>query len=152
MTALDVVTIQEAKDLLRVTWDDDNNLINAIIKTAVSYIEQKTQYYLYKRDVFEFLDNGEKIFRFPVALKDAPDGVELHQVGKLYSKISFPNNSSRSIELTIGYDDRSEIPAPLIEACKRLIVFMYDTKEASLAQVPTDVYMLIHDWIRDRTI
>lgn len=49
MNALNVISLQDAKDFLRVDFDDDNTLITSIISAAVALVEQKTQYRLYQR-------------------------------------------------------------------------------------------------------
>jgi len=49
MTALDVISLDEAKLFLKVDFADDDALITDIIGAAVSLVEQKTQYRLYQR-------------------------------------------------------------------------------------------------------
>jgi hypothetical protein len=49
MNALDVISLQQAKDFLRVDFDDDDSLITSIISASVTLVEQKTQYRLYQR-------------------------------------------------------------------------------------------------------
>jgi hypothetical protein len=49
MNALDVVSLQTAKDFLKVDFSDDDALITALIFSGVALIEQKTQYRLYQR-------------------------------------------------------------------------------------------------------
>lgn len=50
MTALDVVTLQEAKDFLRTDFADDDALITGLINSAVGLVEQTTNYRLYQRN------------------------------------------------------------------------------------------------------
>jgi len=50
MGPLDVISLQDAKDFLRVDFGDDDDLITGLISSAVALVEQQTQYRLYKRD------------------------------------------------------------------------------------------------------
>ncbi len=49
MTPLDVITLQQAKDFLKVDFSEDDNLITTMINASVSLVEQKTQYRFYQR-------------------------------------------------------------------------------------------------------
>lgn len=49
MNALDVITLQQAKDQLKVDFADDDALITQIISSAVNVVEQKTNWRLYQR-------------------------------------------------------------------------------------------------------
>lgn len=49
MTPLDIITVQQAKDFLKVDFDDDDLIIEGLISGAIGFIEQETQYRLYNR-------------------------------------------------------------------------------------------------------
>lgn len=49
MSPLDVVTVQQAKDFLKVDFDDEDLIIEGLISSAIGLIEQNTQYRLYNR-------------------------------------------------------------------------------------------------------
>jgi len=49
MNALNVITLQQAKDYLKVDFIDDDALITTCINAAVALVEQKTQYRFYQR-------------------------------------------------------------------------------------------------------
>lgn len=50
MTPLNVVTLQQAKDYIRVDYGDDDELITGLINSAVGLVEQTTNYRLYQRN------------------------------------------------------------------------------------------------------
>lgn len=50
MTPTDVLSLQSAKDFLRVDFDDDDDLITSLINAAVGLVEQQTSYRLYRRN------------------------------------------------------------------------------------------------------
>lgn len=49
MTPLDVLSLEDAKQYLQVDFSDDDDLITALIETAVLEIEKETEYRLYQR-------------------------------------------------------------------------------------------------------
>jgi len=49
MTPLDVLSLADAKQYLRVDFGDDDDLITGLIYAAVGLVEQQTQYRLYQR-------------------------------------------------------------------------------------------------------
>src|SRR5215467_8472948 len=50
MTPLDVISLDQAKLFLRVDFDDDNDLIEGLIYSAVGLVEKETNYRLYQRN------------------------------------------------------------------------------------------------------
>lgn len=50
MSPLDVISLEDAKQFLRVDFDDDDDLITSLINSAVGLVEQKTNYRLYQRN------------------------------------------------------------------------------------------------------
>lgn len=68
MTPLDVITLQQAKDFLKVDFPDDDALITTIIGSAVDYVEQSTQYRLYNRMEVDTSDGTYNVdlFQFPL--------------------------------------------------------------------------------------
>lgn len=67
MDALDVLSLDDAKAYLKVDFDDDNDLIESLIKAAVSLVEQSTEYRLYQRDeVIQTSKIGYIAFQYPL--------------------------------------------------------------------------------------
>lgn len=159
MTALDVITLAEAKEHLKVDFTSEDALITRLIKSAVALIEEKTEYILYQRNEFDFVSTSDKIYKYPFALATSEDATEYQIIeSRLYSSIKIIGGSTaltsngRSVELTIGYNDASLVPSPLKDACLRLITYWYDQREMDQAKLPTDVYVMIQPYIRDFTI
>lgn len=158
MSQLSVISLSEAKEFLKVDFDSEDALITSLIKSAVDFVEKRTNYILWERDEFKFLRQYDKIYDYPFALASSETASEYEIIeNRLYSSIrilsgiTYPNKG-RSVELTIGYNDPSLIPNPLIDACKRLITYWYDQREMEMAKIPNDVYILIQPYIRDFTI
>src|SRR6201986_58556 len=70
MTALDVISLTDAKDFLRVDFPDDDNLIESIISSAVRLVEQKTQYRLYQRIENQYSDGTYNVDLFQTPLNN----------------------------------------------------------------------------------
>lgn len=68
MTPLDVITLSQAKSFLRVDFADDDTLIESIIGSAVNYVEQLTNYRLYRRSETKHSDGTYNIdlFQYPI--------------------------------------------------------------------------------------
>lgn len=159
MTPLDVISLDEAKEFLKVDFDSEDDMITSLIYSAIALIEKRTSYMLYERDEMKFVSKCDKIYEYPFALASSETASDYQIIeNRLYSSIqiltglTYPQTNGKSIELTIGYNDASLIPTPLIDACKRLITYWYDQREMDRASLPTDVYMMIQPYIRDFTI
>lgn len=68
MTPLDVITVAEAKQFLRIDFADDDVLIESIIASAINYVEQMTNYRLYQRTEYKHSDGtyNVDVFQYPV--------------------------------------------------------------------------------------
>ena len=159
MDALDFISLQEAKEYLKIDFDSEDNMIINLIRSAVSSIEKKTSYMLYERNETKFISNcGDKIYEYPFSLAESEDAdnYEIYE-NRLYSSITIIGGGSyptrgRGVELTIGYNDSSLVPPVLKDACMRLITYWYDQREMETTSFPSDVYTMIQPWIRDFTI
>jgi len=158
MDGTNVITLEEAKEFLKVDFDNDDLIITNLIKAAVGIIEKKTSYMLYERNEISFVSNCDKIYKYPFSLSESEDNDNYTIIAnRLYSSINiiggieYPTQG-RGVELTLGYNDPSLIPSPLREACLRLITYWYDQREMQNHEFPSDVYMLIQPFIRDFTI
>jgi len=157
MTALDVITLEQAKAELVMTGISDRDAeITRLIQTAIGWVEQYTCYRLYER-VETFIAYGcETVLPYyPITI----DGVD-HD-GSAYAnykekflplglRIICPSQST--ITATVGYSDVGEIPAPLIEAAYKLITYLFENKDVYSVQLPVDVQILINQYRRSPTI
>jgi|GEM_PF-3501288 len=156
MTALDVITLEEAKTALVVDFPDQNDFITRLIQTAVARVEQYTCYALYARDI-EIYSNcyrDNTLSTYPIEITGVTkDGSATeYTVGKGALKTYVCCAPYSTIAATIGYTDRTEIPAPLIDACYKIITYLYENRDAYAAQLPSDVQMLLNQYRRDATI
>jgi len=152
MTALDVITLEEAKQALVVDFPDQNDFIMRLIQTSVARVEQYTCYTLYARDV-EITSNCNRensLSTFPIEITGVTnDGNEVeYKVRKGALKTYVECAPYSTIAATIGYTDRTEIPAPLIDACYKIITYLYQNRDAYASQLPNDIQLLLNQYRR----
>lgn len=149
MTALDVISLDEAKEYLRVDYDDQNNVITRNIKTAVSLIEEYTNIFLYEREKqYTVTGNcGIEIFDYPIELADSSLKVKQNVLS-----LTVFDKQGNSVLATVGYSTIDYIPANLIDACYKLITYLYENRDAYTATLPVDVQLLVNQFRRNPTI
>ena len=138
------ITLQQAKDWLRVDFDEDDDLISELIDMAQSWIEMYTCHCISKKTI-TINGNGKckDIYLYPIS--NIEEGIEYVEFS-LYTEFKTVYGQSFSIE--VGYDDIEDVPKPLIIACKKLITFCYENRDTYTAELPTDVQVLINQYRR----
>lgn len=68
MSPLDVISLEDAKQFLRVDFSDDDDLITSLIYAAVGLVEQKTSYRLYRRNevIYQTGKYTYTAFQYPI--------------------------------------------------------------------------------------
>ncbi len=67
MTELDVVTLQQAKDYLKVDFNDDDDLITSLIIGAIGMVERFTMYRLWQRsEAIQTSKNQYEAYQYPI--------------------------------------------------------------------------------------
>jgi len=166
MTALDVISLQDAKDFLKVDFDDEDNLITSLISASIALVEQKTQYRLYQREEFEYSDGT-----YPVQLFQTPlncvtvvtlsgDAVKYATIRRepVRTVVCFDSYAYRgyadefttygasslpiyTIKCDVGFDDVEKIPFTMIQAAKTILAYMYENRDLAPTSVPSNVMM-----------
>lgn len=147
MTALDVISLQSAKDYLRVDYSDDDAIITRLIYTAVDRIEQYTHYMLYKRSTtYAMHKNSIEIYDFPITIDTD------HKFSQNVLSITVYGCIGDNVHASIGYGAGGNIPQPLISACYKLIAYLYENRDVYNVTLPLDVQMLVNQYRRSATI
>lgn len=160
MDALDVLSLQSVKDNLAIDYPDYDARISSLIKTAVSWVETYTGWYLYQRDITVYSTAWEtNVSAYPVVLgqvKDNKGDVLNPQPLPKYKSLSFSIccPPQCSIILTVGFDVSTldQIPETLIEAAQKLIVYLFENKDMYGTSLPTDIQILLNQYRRSATI
>lgn len=145
MAALDVISIEQAKDWLEIdqsyTLADDK--IEAAIKAAISWVERKTDYRLYVRDEVYYSNGFDvDVYSFPInsVIGANRDGC-VRASHSIYRGVG-------AITANVGYNDPNSIPEDLLQACRKLIVYFFENRDMYAAEQFNDVQMLINPYRR----
>lgn len=143
MSYLNVITLQQAKDYLRIDSDDSDAEITRMIKSALSLIEKQTNILLYDRDkTYQYLNGAVRVYDYPINSTEDTDH-DVYNYG-LYSTYC-NTGTGTSITLNVGHDDQDEIDADLIEAALEMIDYWYykNDGKANITLIPASVQAVI---------
>jgi hypothetical protein len=181
MNALDVLSLQDAKDYLKVDFDEDNNIITSLIKAAVSMVEKSTEYRLYQRtELIKTSKIEYTAFQFPFngATVEAMDSQGTYNIRLSYQTLrtelfwgngywyygndhNFFNPSTYNVHgcqtnfnltLDVGYTDVTLVPDELITAVKQVITDKYENRNITNEQLLNNISIFIAPYKRFATI
>ena len=138
MSYLDVISLQRAKDYLRVDlgFIDDDEQITSMINASLRFIEKRTNHIMYAQEK-DFAGVCQvKVYDFPINTVSP-----LFNVNYSLFKI-FPNDNK--VTLNVGYAV-GEVPDELIEAALQMIkVWYYESeKQVNSTLIPESVHEVI---------
>lgn len=149
MTALDVISLVAAKEYLRVDYPDQDGVITRNIKSAVSLIEQYTDVMLYERErTYVLLGCSLEIYDSPITFT----GTLPTKTKQMAMSVIIYGKSGETFTANVGYSDPNEIPQNLVDACYKMITYLYENRDAYSVALPADVQMLINQFRRSATI
>lgn len=164
-TALDVITLAQAKDWLEVDFPDKDNDLERLIKAAIAWVEKYTCHLLYEREVTIPVTSSRTAIAFwpiksgTLGMKDKDGNTVTTEIsyGTLKTYICYGVFKSYSpgtnvVTGTMGYASVDDIPAPLLEAAYKLIVYLYENRSAYSTTLPLDVQVLINQFRRSPTL
>lgn len=142
--ASEPITLAQAKNYLRVDFDDDNDLITALIVTARTRLEKYAGVAMSARtlQVVAYVDEFIELPYAPlntitlVEYWNGEDWVEMsvgeyYVLGTTYKKIYMVANNRMEYRFTYtcGY---TTLPQPMITALYKLLADLYDYRESSV--------------------
>jgi hypothetical protein len=160
-TALDIITLQQAKDWLVVDFPDNDAIITRNIQTAVAWVEKYTCYLLYSREInIPVLSSKTAIPYYPLSniVMENAAGEEVNAMiseGSTKTYVYYAGYcglGQNKIAATAGYASIDLIPAPLLDACYKLITYLYENRDAYSSTLPVDIQLLINQFRRSATI
>lgn len=158
MDALDVISLEQAQNHLVVLNDTFYDAeITGIIKTAISMVEQYTDYQLYQRDIIiPMVSCKQDITLYPITITGVVNGSTAQTYRTIQRTLSVVVECSTwcnsVINATVGYDDIIKIPHQLIGACYKIITYLFENKDAYEATIPYDIQCMINQLRRSATI
>lgn len=148
MDALDIITLEQAKEFLVVDFPDRDAEITRHIKSAISYVEQYTNIMTYSRARnYRLTGCSLEIYDYPITFADA----SLVTRENILS-VTVHGKSGDVVAATVGYTDITLIPSELTEAAYKIITYLFENRDIYSAQLPWDVQMLINPLRRSATI
>jgi len=122
---IDVVTLQEAKNYLRVDNDltEDDAQITRMINSALSFVERWTQHYMYARaKSFPFINGCVRVYDYPINSATLPTDTKFEEK-TLYTNFTHPKD--KVLDLNVGYVSPGDVPDQLLEVAYEIIDLLY---------------------------
>lgn len=142
MTYNEILPLAEVKNYLRVDDDftEDDAAIERMVRSALGFIEQRTNHIFQLRQNVEYFRNGQRyldIYDYPITYS-----------GDL-TKLSYSNKlrfDADNVTIdSVGYTNRADIPDALIDAALQMIkVFYYEAeKQVNTTLLPENVHQIL---------
>ena len=137
MAYIDVITLERAKNYLRVDldFDTDDSEITSMINAACRYVEKRTNNILYARDIVYNGSCQVKVYDYPInSIVTVPTPFKVD----FAMFTCYPD--AKEVELNVGYA-AEEVPDDLIQAMLQMIkVFYYESeKQFNSTLIPESV-------------
>ena len=142
MAYIDVISLERAKNYLRIdtTLTDDDAEITAMINSACSYIEKRTNLIFYPRNKTYKGACQVKVYDYPInSIVTDPSPFAYEQpMYTIYPDV-------KKVELNVGFVDPNDIPDELIQACLQMIKVWYfeSEKQVNTTLIPESVKEVI---------
>jgi hypothetical protein len=132
MAFIDVVTLAEAKQYLRVDdgFTADDSLITTLINVGGEYVEKHTNHLLFSREkTYKFYDGEKRVYDYPINSITSPAEADMEITE--YSLYTLYEYSSGDLVLNVGYDLPSSVPALLKMKMLEIVDAMYNGNDIS---------------------
>lgn len=138
MGYLDVITLERAKNYLRIDLDltEDDADITSMINASLRYVEQRTRHFMYARNVVYNGSCQVKVYDYPIN-SIVTDPAPWSLTRTMYT--IFPD--VKTVELNVGYADPEEVPDVFIQSALQIIkVWYYEAeKQVNSQMIPISV-------------
>ena len=150
MAYTDVISLDNAKDYLGIDDTSRDTEINRMISSALSFVEQHSNHIMVSvNKKYYYREDLARVYDFPITavVSPDPDTTTVYTFAG-YSEYVDSNTSNTYVELTVGYADPADIPAPLVEAGYMIIEHLFNQKETGNSQIPQAAIQMIHSFKR----
>lgn len=147
MPYTDIISLEDAKDYLGVDDTSRDTEISRMIKSALYFMEKKTQHYLLPIDkVYNYKNNCARVYDYPINTSITED-VEVCSGYSIYTE---SDSDIKTITLNVGYEEVSDIPEDLVEAGYIMLKFFFYEQEKleEKGRVPMIVQEIINEYKR----
>ena len=150
-----ILTLEDVKNYTRISTDNDDNLLESMMNSAIQIAENFIKTSLVRKSVEVELDNSINI-RLPFTpvieitriiadeIEVNPGDVKLD--GEILTLPKYVECKRLKITYVAGYDDATLVPAPIIQGIMLHISSMYDTR--GTGAVPLDNVFALYQTYR----
>ena len=138
MAYIDVITIERAKNYLRIDSDltDDDNELESMINAACRFIEKRTNHLLFAREATYTGVCQVKVYDYPInsIVTDPAPFVCHYTMFDVYPDV-------KTVDLNVGYETADLVPDELIQSALQMIkVWYYESeKQVNSTLIPESV-------------
>ena len=131
MAYIDVLTLAEAKNHLRVDTTDDDAAITRMINSALSYLESLTNVMVYQRDkTYLMVDGQVLVYDYPINSVESPADYDSDETERKHNyNIYNYGTDTTDLTLSVGYALAADYPQELKEVALEIIDLMYFANE-----------------------
>lgn len=153
MNYLNIITLNEARDYLRVDEDttEVNSEIKSMLRAAFRHVERKTNIISYKRNISYTVVNGcVRVYDFPINEVVTPASSSGYSVSNYrnYKVYTLKNINDDTLTLSVGYDCSDDYPDDLKEVVLCLVKIMYyeqETNKSFNEMIPDWAHETLHN-------
>jgi hypothetical protein len=145
MIYLEIITLETAKSYLKIDegQTETDAEITAMIKSALSYVEKRTNHILQAKTKVYYKDcalvQQVKVFDYPIIPSDPPLEIEYRNS---YAIVPTVDNY---VSLDLGYETIEDVPQDLIDCALNIVNFWFYNSETKNAEnsIPDFVNMVL---------
>lgn len=126
MSYLSVISLSDAKTYLGVDDTARDAEISRIIKSALSYIEKRTNIILDAKDKLYYYDTTDCAYVFDYPINSTTNTTATVEVKQSYSIYTETDSDIDSITINVGYSDPTDIEHDLIECGYAIIECLFN--------------------------
>lgn len=145
MTYNEILPLTEVKNYLRLEDDftEDDTAIERMVRSALQFIEKRTNHIFQLRTDVNYTSNGNCITVFDYPIRYSGDDVVLYYSDKVVFH-------SKSIIADVGYLSIDDVPSALIDAALQMIKLFYfeSEKQIDTTLLPQSVMQIINSYRR----
>jgi|SRR6478735_38148 len=138
MSYLDVITLERAKNYLRIDSDltEDDADITSMINASLRYVEQRTRHFMYARNIVYNGSCQVKVYDYPInsVVTDPAPWFVVRSTYTIYPDV-------KTVELNVGYTAPELVPDIFIQSALQIIkVWYYEAeKQINSQMIPISV-------------
>lgn len=141
MSYLTVISLEDAKTYLGVDDTARDGEISRIIKSALSYLEKRTNVVFFTKDKVYYYDTTDCVYVYDYPINSTTNTTADVTVKQSYSIYQETDSDIDSITINVGYATPGDIDPDLIECGYALIECLFEG--GKLSEIPETIEFMI---------